>query len=546
MYKARSIMGAEQSSAQGGATSDHLPKKADYYQLLGLARTATDEEIKKAYRKRALELHPDRNFGDVENSTQKFAEVQTAYEVLSDPQERAWYDAHSEAILRGYDPADYDAAPEYHNVRLTTTDEIYALMGRFTKSVPFDDSPSSFFTILREAFDNIAAGEYAAADKESSAPVEYPSFGESSDDIAMVKAFYSRWSGFSTQLGFSWKDKWRLSDAPDRRVRRIMEKENRKLRDDAIREYNDAVRSMVTSARKRDPRYAARHQAQAERQKILRESAAAQAARSRAAYQEKIDDTSAVPQWAQSRGDDAVLSEFSDSEDGSEVEQIECVVCNKTFKSEKQYEAHEKSKKHSKAVHQLKRRMREENATFHLAPEADLAPITDTSGIVEADAAVGDDVVAERPLSPGSDNTRPEDTFHTYINQAIPVSMMPSSEPGSEDDEYASRDAVETRLVGGLSRSYDAEGQEMEGLTADASRMAVEDEVDPPKPGMAKAKRNKKAARQAAAQQHNHLCITCRDEFDSRAALFRHIKANPDHASPKSTPNTNIAKKKKR
>jgi curved DNA-binding protein len=63
----------------------------DYYQTLGVARTASDAEIKKAYRKLAMKFHPDRNRGKKE-AEEKFKEINEAYEVLSDPQKRARYD----------------------------------------------------------------------------------------------------------------------------------------------------------------------------------------------------------------------------------------------------------------------------------------------------------------------------------------------------------------------------------------------------------------------------------------------------------------------
>ncbi len=62
----------------------------DYYKVLGVAKTATPEEIKKAYRKLALKYHPDKTKGD-KAAEEKFKDVNEANEVLSDPQKRKKY-----------------------------------------------------------------------------------------------------------------------------------------------------------------------------------------------------------------------------------------------------------------------------------------------------------------------------------------------------------------------------------------------------------------------------------------------------------------------
>ncbi len=77
-----------------------MAEKRDYYEVLGVARTATPEDIKKAYRQRARRLHPDVN-RDNPHAEEQFKELGEAYEVLSDAQKRAAYDRFGHAGFNG-------------------------------------------------------------------------------------------------------------------------------------------------------------------------------------------------------------------------------------------------------------------------------------------------------------------------------------------------------------------------------------------------------------------------------------------------------------
>ncbi|MCR5822331.1 MAG: DnaJ domain-containing protein, partial [Bacteroidales bacterium] len=74
--------------------------KRDYYEVLGVGKNATPDELKKAYRKLALQYHPDRNPGDKE-AEEKFKEAAEAYDVLSNPDKKARYDQFGHAGLDG-------------------------------------------------------------------------------------------------------------------------------------------------------------------------------------------------------------------------------------------------------------------------------------------------------------------------------------------------------------------------------------------------------------------------------------------------------------
>ncbi len=98
-----------------------MMSKRDYYEILGVSRSATDREIKMAYRKLAVEYHPDKNPGDAE-AEEKFKEAAEAYAVLSDGDKRTRYDQFGHDGVRGAGGAGFD--PGFTNI-----EDIFDLFG---------------------------------------------------------------------------------------------------------------------------------------------------------------------------------------------------------------------------------------------------------------------------------------------------------------------------------------------------------------------------------------------------------------------------------
>ncbi|KAF7623348.1 hypothetical protein AFLA_010648 [Aspergillus flavus NRRL3357] len=529
------------SNSHEGAGSDvNQPeeKKVDYYELLQVERNASGEEIKKAYRRRALELHPDRNYGNVEAATRLFAEIQTAYEVLSDAQERAWYDSHRDVFL-GNDGKPEGADYSY-DTRMTTSDEILKLFSKFSPRMEFTDAPTGFYGALRETFAQLALEETMACRWENVACVKYPTFGNcNADPEEVVRPFYAAWGSFATKKSSPEKCVPLLRGTRPS-CSQLMEKENKRLREDAIREFNEAVRSLVAFVKKRDPRYKSNTQSESQRQEFLRQSAAAQAARSRAANQAKLRDH-VMQDWAKAE----TLGDESSDTSEDEVEYFECVVCHKTFKSHNQFEAHERSKKHIKAVKQLRWEMRAQNEELGLKGnvsdpeephwENSAYSIPQDGPVHNMESSVQQPRDGETRNGIGTDKYTSSDT---RVDTKPDEGSLPHTDchrdsiPDLSEADYVPRECVERRL--GSQPTLIQRTGEMESpdnLSQRFSATEIEDsQTSPPKVGKAKQKRAKKAQR--AMNQLQHIkCATCYAIFPSRSQLFIHIHEF-DHAQP--------------
>ncbi|KAH7341313.1 hypothetical protein B0J17DRAFT_610293 [Rhizoctonia solani] len=514
-------MGAQNSRAgPGGASDGGAAVETSYYELLEVEEDATQDEIKKAFRKLALIHHPDKNHDNVEEATKKFAQLQQAYEVLSDEQERAWYDSHRASMgptLGGEDVFEDIVSSDGKPFKARPRDPGLTVSQLFhffdaTLVTSMDDSKHGFFTIYRGLFDRLAAEE-ATWSGLNGVSIEYPSFGDANtpwaattkkkgDETLYASMFYRAWTSFVTAKDFSWHDSWNIADAPDRRVRRLMERDNKKAREDARKQYNETVRTLALFLRKRDPRFKAYKEEQAKSTTIAKPSAGPGS---------PIAAKFVEQEWQQSRVnvDDHADLEWGLAEDGGE--EYECVVCGKSFQSEAGWLSHERSKKHIKEVEKLKRQMQQENIEFGLADEQD------ENGSEEPPTPV-DGGTELLPSDDQEETNTPSTT--TKKSKKKKKARGGAIQPDTTEPEV---------LVDEMVKPMQELKVEADEDDKEANEGEDDDQKEVDKPTLTKrdkrrAKEAAKKAREAEAASAPQVCNVCSESFESRTKLFAHVE----------------------
>ncbi|KAJ3167716.1 hypothetical protein HDU88_002163 [Geranomyces variabilis] len=542
-----------------------------YYELLGVERSADTADLKRAYRKKALELHPDKNMHRIEESTILFAQIQQAYEVLSDDHERSWYDSHREAILRGDDDPGAEPSTAAAYMDITTVD---VLMRYFAASAytGFSDGPESFYSIYANLFRRLEEEEEEAANADAEALdadehelfASRANFGTSNDSYeGQPRAFYAKFMNFATVKSFRWHDKHRLADAPDRRIRRLMEKDNRRARELARRDFNDCVRSLAAFLRKRDPRYKGwKERAEKEaKEKVVEERKRRKAETRR--EREKIAETYVVPDWAQVKDD-----EHDVGHDEEELEdELFCIACNKAFRSENQFENHEQSRKHIRNVELLREQLLEDDEILgdDNEDDEDNWELADGGAGADAQDDTTNDTETTVPPAPPAPHSSTDDALPPLSaddsddqNKEEEIAVTAARQQRKKDkkkkgkkaarfghaESSASEAEIKDRSADVPFKSHNAKVEEEEaeneededGEDNDLSSSSSSDHGDEPHnttqtasavPAAGQPKlraKDKRAQRRAARTAATNACNVCAAPFPSRGKLFEHIK----------------------
>jgi len=460
-----------------------------HYEVLGVEREASNSGIRKAYMKLALQWHPDKNHDNVEEATKKFTIIQEAYEVLSDPNERAWYDNHRESILRGDEGK--DAAEEGY---------IPDLMKFFSASCfkGYGDDDKGFYAAYRNAFETIIQTEKKFAE-DPSVKEMYPGFGNSKTSYEEIKAFYNFWNNFSSKMTFGWKEQYNLNDAPNRQVRRAMEKENKKNKDTAKKEFNETVRKLAGFAKKRDKRFEeyeinrkqeeASRKAEEEKKRLQKEKEKKQA-------QVKAAQNYKAPSWAQV--DEERMKQLDDlyshGPEADEEEEFICMACNKKFKSEKQWQNHEKSKKHIETMALLEAELGDSDPETWVVEDADDGEEKDNK---DENNEEEEDIEQEDEVEPAEEEENEE--------------VIDGKEEANHDEEVINVEETDETDETGAQQKEDNNAEDSEQI--EEEMIAAMEEVslgDSQKAG--KKKKNKKKQNWGAELDENQIELVEQEE----------------------------------
>ncbi|CAN8067281.1 unnamed protein product [Agarophyton chilense] len=504
------------------------PPSKCLYETLKIALTATESEIKKAYRLQALTHHPDKNPERQEQAEEVFKQIQNAYDVLSDPHERAWYDAHRDQILRGKDP-------NSEEVQASSATEVN-LFAYFSSSAwKGYDGEGGFYDVFQTLFDQLWKEETATSEKQRAKPTH--KFGNGDTPWEEVREFYQEWEPFSSSKSFGFADKWNLADAPNREYRRAMEKENKRQRAKLKKEFNNDVRELVKFVKKRDHRVIRRRAEEEKERKerervrkhketIEKEERRGEAQRVREAREAVLEeDADALDEIlagialdekierrqqrkrAKGASDEETDSDTEEEEDiddasvgdddqfSSEeeelIEDLYCVACKKSFRTSAQKADHERSKKHKAAMTKMKRQV--------LREEKDYLAMEDPR-----------DSVDQRVSEPSED-----------FSAAAFAQMPESKKKRKRKVRMQQATKFEEEAVGDEPESE----SEQTGLNEEEEKEVDEGKRKHEERVLSKKEKRKLREEKKKAAGAVHKCNVCAEEFPSRTKLMKHVNA---------------------
>ncbi|XP_016981325.1 dnaJ homolog subfamily C member 21 [Drosophila rhopaloa] len=512
-----------------------------YYEELDVARDAKDGDIKTAYRKMALRWHPDKNPDSLAEAKERFQLIQQAYEVLSDPQERSWYDNHREQILRGKNS---EYAENCLDVFQFFTSSCYKGYG---------DDEQGFYRVYTNVFVNIAMEDMEFMDADDRLGMA-PDFGHSNSSYEeVVGPFYAFWQAYCTRKTYEWLCPYDVREIKERFILRKVEKEMKKIVQAARKERNEEVRNLVNFVRKRDRRVQAYRrvleeraeanrlkQEQKRKEQLKKRQEELAAVKKNKVFNEGYEEQlKQLEQQYGSESDDYTDEDENEEVGGDSEEEIDpeaekfeveyvddlyCVACNKTFKNAKARANHEESKKHKENVERLCQEMEEEEEAFNDASHED-----SLNGVEESldEIQIADDQLSDDAALSEEASTLPKRNKKSKKSRKAAAKQVQEEVSDGPDETIDSKPTMSESEDEDWSKGKKA-AKKSKSKKSGASKAKPADQVDQaPIPNEVKAaptNASKSGDEDLDPTKPQHTCVTCRLIFDSKNKLFAHLK----------------------
>ena len=469
-----------------------------------------------------------------------------AYDTLIDEDERRWYDRHRSAILggsgRNATDADHDGEKEEYGVNLYPFFSPSCFSGFDDSSSDGGD----FFSVYSAVFESLAQQEHEAwMQRQEDGAFEggkrdgyehYPPFGSSTSLWqTSTKVFYSRWESFTTMEEFAWSDAFSPEDMRRyaRPIRRRMEEENKRARKKEKQAYVDLVRRLVVFVKKKDPRVRRRKEEmevaesrrlreekeRRELEKQMRRQRRLERANNKEDADDDIDEE--VEKLLDFEFDHgcSLSARKDDDDDEEEDEELDdgarcvdaktkkkerkkqsddngagggeaetgggefyCIVCKKRFKSSKQWQNHEKSKRHIELVARLQQSLREEEEMVDAASSLNREADTSTAAGVKK--------------SRDSQDTSVEGSNREECNEDMEDGEV--EEDNGNDSKNADSSIEGSVKDAGDEAEIDTEDGRKSGGATDAGGVEDAEEAEVPAAKVRKARRRKKTKEEKA------------------------------------------------
>lgn len=506
--------------------------KKDYYELLGVDPKASTDEIKKAYRKLALKLHPDkvmqtysaeRESGpSLEQKKQEinntFNTLQEAYDCLSNPHERLWYDNNKKYILR-QDSSSFGGGgggSADNNNRFSQEDLIqYHFKSCFKGYSSSSSDPTSFYSVYAGVFARILVQEEEAALQDLDhlpqfAPLVRVSFGGAEDAYypsSHTFQFYQFFSSFSSCQSFYWYDLYNPLDYPSRQERRMAEKQNKKAREEARKAFNRQVQDLCMFVKSRDPRvrFWQKRDEEVKREEVERKKReGGDASRAR----KELAANYVEQEWSRVRDDDDNFKDDDDVMNEEQVEEFECIVCEKLFKSMRQLENHESSRKHLEQLEILKQQLQMEDLALHDESNRHL-----------------EDTAKEKQ---GIDADRGEENEESEFNcAACEKSFGTKLQLAAHEQSKKHRQSLKNKQKSSSATAptlapKDSTGKDSTAVTTNSADAALTTESTTTDTRSA-GKKKRRAEKTKNEGTNGLYCNVCNQSFPSKTKLFHHI-----------------------